>query len=90
MVKSLPARILFAPGARIPHEGYHWAPMSLMPRVAYTFPLGDVTPPAILGPLGIMAAFPGFLLSPRNVPLKDFAWFTVDNDPCLYRVYNWG
>jgi hypothetical protein len=90
MVESLPARILFAPGERIPDEGYHWAPMSLMPRVAYTIPLGDATPPAIVGPLGLTVVFPGFLLSPRNVPLKDFAWFTVDNDPSLYRVVNWG
>jgi Heterokaryon incompatibility protein (HET) len=90
IVESLPAHILFAPGERIQYEGYHWAPISLMPRVAYTIPLGDATPQAILGPLGLMVVFPGFLLSPRNIPCKDFAWFTVDNDPSLYRVVNWG
>ncbi|PSN67162.1 hypothetical protein BS50DRAFT_588164 [Corynespora cassiicola Philippines] len=90
MLPSLPASLMFAPGKRIDKHGYRWAPQTMMNKEGFTMPLGHGIPPAILGQLGIMVTFPGFILHPRSIPNRDISFCRVDGDLGTYRIANLG
>lgn len=45
---------------------------------------------AMQSPRGLMATLQGLSLPPSSAPLRDTAWFTIENDENRYRLCNLG
>ena len=89
-MKQLPARVIFAPGRRLPYAGFRWAPSSFLGRgdlAAYDFGRADRephmdSPVGHISKAGFIIQYPGYIISqeadslPSSFCLKDAA---IDN-----------
>lgn len=83
---GIPSGIIFLPAPNLKVEGYSWAPASWMTEQAYLYPLHrNLRPVAQVTRLGLSVEFPGILLYPPKVPVKDKPWIPVSQN--LHKWY---
>ena len=88
MLKTLPAYLMFGSGERLPSKIHGWAPASFMPRSGFGMPEGCHR--AVQSSLGIVAMYAALQFEPSPVPLRDIAFFQVEDDKSWYRLTNLG
>jgi Heterokaryon incompatibility protein (HET) len=83
---GIPSGIIFLPAPKLQVEGYSWAPASWMTEQAYSYPLHrNLRQVAQMTRLGLSVEFPGILLYPPKVPVKDKLWIPVSQN--LHKWY---
>jgi hypothetical protein len=93
---SIPPGIIFLSGARLPFEGFGWAPQTWMTgrEVDYPDPLAIMTTPAMLTEKGLLVQYQGYLLHAENrnaifKPNSQNFSFPVDSTLLEWYVVNW-
>ena len=87
ILETFPAYLVFAPGKRLADKPHGWAPVSFMPK-SFGMPFGGQH--AIQSSLGIVAELAAILFQPAPTPLRDIAFFQVEDDDSWNRLTNLG